>query len=199
MASRWKQDRPMSRAAFEARFPDEAAWPATSPPCAARARVPRCGDDSELATEASPGELVLSPGLSETSGESQVSDVLAATCPCRHGAWAPRRPLERHLEPAWSARARSYQSAFCCTSCCHVAPRRLLRTWSKSCGHAAVAHQDAHRRARPQPARQDRIGAARTIPRASSSPHPADTRSGISPRATAFMPSSPRPRRRARG
>ena len=25
MASRWKQDRPMSRAAFEARFPDEAA------------------------------------------------------------------------------------------------------------------------------------------------------------------------------
>ena len=59
MASRWKYDRPMSRAAFEARFPDEAS-------CARHLAArrwpdgfvcPACGHDRGWVTEAAPGEL----------------------------------------------------------------------------------------------------------------------------------------------
>ena len=83
MPSRWKYDRPMSRATFEARFPDEASGaPASrSQALARRLRCPACGHDRGWGLEASPGELGMC-GLREGDlGDRRPRSCTAADAP----------------------------------------------------------------------------------------------------------------------
>ena len=215
MASRWKQDRPMSRAAFEARFPDEAA-------CARHLAAmrwpdgfvcPACGHDRGW-------ELKRRRASWECAACGKETSVSAGTV--MHRSHLPLKTwfMAIHIVTSHSngisalqLQAQlglgSYKSAWLLLHKLRramVAPDRSLledlveideatlplRTKQEPPTGGQGAGKAAARKARcASPARSN------CRPRASRAAS-GWRRSGISPRA-AFMPSSPGPRRRARG